>query len=96
MAKKKTSTLIFPYGGRLVDLMVPAEAAGGLKGDASHLPSLSCLVGYFLTVRGETDEVGQRLAPRHAAARQLIVLRGTHLGRQIQRWKGASSWWMHQ
>jgi sulfate adenylyltransferase len=36
----KTSTLIAPYGGKLVDLLVPAEAAAELKAQASYLPSL--------------------------------------------------------
>ncbi len=35
-----TSTLIPPYGGDLVDLVVPAEAAADLKAYASRLPSV--------------------------------------------------------
>lgn len=34
------SALITPYGGRLVDLLVPAEAANDLKAYASTLPSI--------------------------------------------------------
>jgi sulfate adenylyltransferase len=34
------STLISPYGGTLVDLLVPAEAIADLKAHASRLPSL--------------------------------------------------------
>jgi len=36
----RISTLITPYGGRLVDLTVPTEAVEELKAYASHLPSL--------------------------------------------------------
>ncbi|HEX8560556.1 MAG TPA: bifunctional sulfate adenylyltransferase/adenylylsulfate kinase [Pyrinomonadaceae bacterium] len=36
----KPAELISPYGGRLVDLMVPAEEADGLKARAVGLPSL--------------------------------------------------------
>lgn len=36
----KTSILISPCGGRLVDLMVPAEAVDELKAHANQLPSL--------------------------------------------------------
>lgn len=36
----KTSTLISPFGGRLVDLMVPAEATDEMKAYAGRLPSL--------------------------------------------------------
>jgi sulfate adenylyltransferase len=36
----KTSSLIAPYGGKLVNLLVPAEAVAELKAQASHLPSL--------------------------------------------------------
>ena len=36
----KTSTLIAPYGGKLVDLLVPAEDVDEVKAYASHLPSL--------------------------------------------------------
>ena len=36
----RTSTLIAPYGGELVDLMVPAESFNELKAYASKLPSL--------------------------------------------------------
>ena len=36
----KTSTLIAPYGGKLVDLLVPAEEIDKVKAYASHLPSL--------------------------------------------------------
>jgi sulfate adenylyltransferase len=36
----RTSTLIAPYGGKLVDLMVPAESFDELKAYASKLPSL--------------------------------------------------------
>lgn len=35
-----TSTLITPYGGQLVDLLVPDEAVDELKAYATHLPSL--------------------------------------------------------
>ena len=34
------STLISPYGGALVDLIVPAEARAELKARASRLPSI--------------------------------------------------------
>ncbi|HYN89572.1 MAG TPA: bifunctional sulfate adenylyltransferase/adenylylsulfate kinase [Ardenticatenaceae bacterium] len=40
MATTHIQTLIAPYGGKLVDLSVPAEAAEDLKGYASRLPSL--------------------------------------------------------
>ncbi|PYV44661.1 MAG: adenylyltransferase [Acidobacteria bacterium] len=36
----KNSPLIYPYGGRLVDLLVPPEAVDDLKADASALHSL--------------------------------------------------------
>jgi len=36
----ETTTLIAPYGGRLVDLMVPAEELDSLKAYASRLPSV--------------------------------------------------------
>jgi sulfate adenylyltransferase len=36
----KPSTLITPYGGELVNLVVPPEAVNDLKAYASHLPSL--------------------------------------------------------
>jgi sulfate adenylyltransferase len=36
----KTETLIPPYGGRLVDLMVPAEAQEDVRAYATRLPSL--------------------------------------------------------
>jgi sulfate adenylyltransferase len=36
----KTSTLIAPYGGKLVDLLVPTEQVEELKDYATHLPSL--------------------------------------------------------
>ncbi|NOZ28380.1 MAG: bifunctional sulfate adenylyltransferase/adenylylsulfate kinase [Chloroflexi bacterium] len=36
----QTSTLIPPYGGELVNLLVPAEEADELKAYASHLPSI--------------------------------------------------------
>jgi sulfate adenylyltransferase len=36
----KTSTLIAPYGGQLVDLMVPAESSEELKAYAGQLPSI--------------------------------------------------------
>ncbi len=36
----KNSTLIAPYGGKLVDLLVPPEEVEKLKAQASHLPSL--------------------------------------------------------
>src|SRR4029453_5186854 len=37
---RPVSLLIAPYGGRLVDLMVPAEARDEVKARASHLPSI--------------------------------------------------------
>ena len=40
MANTKTSTLISPYGGRLVDLVVPAEALAEVRAQAGRLPSL--------------------------------------------------------
>lgn len=40
MLKTDTTTLIAPYGGKLVDLLVPPEAADELKAKATHLPSL--------------------------------------------------------
>lgn len=40
MSVSKTSTLIAPYGGQLVDLTVPAESYEGLKAYASRLPSI--------------------------------------------------------
>jgi sulfate adenylyltransferase len=36
----KSSTLIAPYGGKLVDLLVPAASFDELKAYASHLPSI--------------------------------------------------------
>jgi sulfate adenylyltransferase len=36
----ETFTVISPYGGKLVDLLVPPEAADELKAQASHLPSI--------------------------------------------------------
>lgn len=36
----KESTLISPYGGTLVDLMVPAESRAGLSHYANRLPSV--------------------------------------------------------
>src|SRR3990172_7942038 len=39
-AHMTTSVLISPYGGKLVDLMVPAEEAEELKARANRLPSL--------------------------------------------------------
>ncbi len=39
-AVSQTSTLIPPYGGELVNLLVPAEEANDLKAYASHLPSI--------------------------------------------------------
>jgi len=38
--KKRTGTLISPYGGKLVDLLVSAEELPNLKAHASQLPSL--------------------------------------------------------
>ncbi len=40
MIMTKTSTLIAPYGDKLVDLLVPAEAVDECKAYATHLPSL--------------------------------------------------------
>lgn len=40
MVAKKGSTLITPYGEKLVDLMVPAESFDELKAYASQLPSI--------------------------------------------------------
>ena len=40
MFDTRTSTLIGPYGGKLVDLTVPAESFDELKAYASHLPSI--------------------------------------------------------
>ncbi|MDA1228644.1 MAG: adenylyltransferase [SAR202 cluster bacterium Casp-Chloro-G4] len=41
MTENKTdSTIIEPYGGRLVDLLVPPNEVGELKAKASHLPSV--------------------------------------------------------
>ena len=40
MIATETRTLIAPYGGKLVDLLVPAEATDDLKAHASHLPSI--------------------------------------------------------
>jgi len=40
LLKTDTTTLIAPYGDRLVDLLVPPEAADELKAKATHLPSL--------------------------------------------------------
>ena len=40
MLTTQTSPLILPYGGRLQNLTVPAEAADALKAHASHLPSV--------------------------------------------------------
>jgi sulfate adenylyltransferase len=39
-SKTTTTTLISPYGGRLVDLMVPAEALAEVKAYANQLPSI--------------------------------------------------------
>lgn len=36
----KTGKLVEPYGGKLVDLMVPKEAQGDLMTQATHLPSI--------------------------------------------------------
>ncbi len=36
----KSTTLITPYGGKLVDLTVPTEEVAALKAHASHLPSI--------------------------------------------------------
>jgi sulfate adenylyltransferase len=36
----RETELIAPYGGRLIDLVVPPEDAGELKAHASHLPSI--------------------------------------------------------
>jgi sulfate adenylyltransferase len=36
----KISTLISPYGNKLIDLLIPAEAVDELKAYATHLPSL--------------------------------------------------------
>ncbi len=49
MATDTTSTLISPYGGRLVDLRVPAEELEQVKAYASRLPSLQ------LSPRSECD-----------------------------------------
>jgi sulfate adenylyltransferase len=38
--KVKMTELITPYGGKLVDLMVPSEELGGLRDEATHLPSI--------------------------------------------------------
>jgi sulfate adenylyltransferase len=40
LAPTETFTLILPYGGRLVNLMVPPEALDDLKARANRLPSL--------------------------------------------------------
>src|SRR5262245_4827328 len=40
MAKSSASAMISPYGGRLVDLRVPAGEIEDLKARASYLPSL--------------------------------------------------------
>jgi sulfate adenylyltransferase len=40
LTSSETTTLIAPYGGRLVDLMVPAEELDSLKAYASRLPSV--------------------------------------------------------
>lgn len=40
MTLENTSTLIAPYGGRLVDLLVPADALPDLKAKANRLPSI--------------------------------------------------------
>ena len=40
MFATRTSTLIAPYGGKLVDLMVPAESFDELKAYAGQLPSI--------------------------------------------------------
>ena len=40
VAHTQVSSLIAPYGGSLVDLMVPAEACDEVKAHASQLPSL--------------------------------------------------------
>lgn len=40
MTTPRTVELISPYGGRLVDLLVPAEEIGELKAHATRLPSL--------------------------------------------------------
>ena len=37
---RKTSTLISPYGGKLIDLMAPADEMDSLKAYANQLPSL--------------------------------------------------------
>ena len=49
MATDTTTTLISPYGGRLVDLLVPAEELEQVKAYASRLPSLQ------LSPRSECD-----------------------------------------
>ena len=40
MTTTETSTLISPYGDRLLDLMAPPEALDDLKACANRLPSL--------------------------------------------------------
>jgi hypothetical protein len=40
MTPQKTSLLVPPYGGRLVDLIAPGEVLDGLKAYANQLPSL--------------------------------------------------------
>ena len=40
MFATRTSTLIAPYGGKLVDLKVPAESFDELKAYAGQLPSI--------------------------------------------------------
>lgn len=40
MITTKTASLIAPYGNKLVDLLVPAEAVEQVKAYASHLPSI--------------------------------------------------------
>lgn len=40
MITNKISTLISPYGNKLIDLLVPAEAVDELKAYTTHLPSL--------------------------------------------------------
>ena len=40
MIATKTSTLIAPYGDKLVDLLVPTEQVDELKAQTTHLPSL--------------------------------------------------------
>lgn len=78
MFTTQTSTLIPPYGGKLQNLVVPAEAADALKAHASHLPSVQLdpqAAGDLELLAGGTYSPLDRFMGREATQRVLAEMR---------------------